>query len=64
MYWSAPGHEALGHAIDGWLEQNAERVHAAQERWFGERQALRPIDHVSDLLARRLAFMPLVAGAK
>lgn len=64
VYWIAPGHEALALAIEHWLEQNPERVHAAQERWFGERQALRPIDHVGDLLARRLAFMPLVAGAK
>lgn len=64
VYWIAPGHEALGRAIDGWLESHPERVHAAQERWFGERHPLRPIDHVSDLLARRLAFMPLVAGAK
>jgi chorismate mutase-like protein len=50
--------------MDDWLERNPERIYAAQERWFGERQALRPIDHLSDLLARRLAFMPLVAGAK
>jgi len=64
VYWVAPGREELARAIDGWLETHSERVQAAQERWFGERQSLRPIDHLSDLLARRLAFMPLVAGAK
>jgi cyclohexadienyl dehydratase len=64
VYWAAPGHEALGRAIDGWLATHGERVQAAQERWFGERQPLRAVDHLSDLLARRLAFMPLVAGAK
>jgi cyclohexadienyl dehydratase len=64
VYWVAPGHEALARSVDDWLATHAERVQAAQERWFGERQPLRPIDHLSDLLARRLAFMPLVAGAK
>jgi cyclohexadienyl dehydratase len=64
VYWVAPGHAALARAIDGWLETHVERVQAAQERWFGERQPLRAIDHLSDLLARRLAFMPLVAAAK
>jgi cyclohexadienyl dehydratase len=64
VYWIAPGHEALAHAIDDWLATHGERVQAAQERWFGERQPLRALDHLSDLLARRLAFMPLVAAAK
>ena len=64
VYWVAPEHAALARAIDGWLESHVERVQAAQERWFGERQPLRAIDHLSDLLARRLAFMPLVAAAK
>ena len=63
-YWVAPGHDALARTIDGWLDNHVERVQAAQERWFGERQPLRAIDHLSDLLARRLAFMPLVAAAK
>jgi cyclohexadienyl dehydratase len=64
VYWVAPGHEALAHSIDDWLATHVERVQATQERWLGERQPLRPLDHLSDLLARRLAFMPLVAGAK
>ncbi|MEY2936734.1 MAG: hypothetical protein RL033_7483 [Pseudomonadota bacterium] len=64
VYWIAPGHEALARSVDDWLSTHAERVQATQERWFGERQPLRPLDHLSDLLARRLAFMPLVAGAK
>jgi cyclohexadienyl dehydratase len=64
VYWIAPGHEALARAIDGWLGTHAERVQAAQVRWFGERQSLRALDHLSDLLARRLAFMPLVAEIK
>ena len=64
VYWLAPGREALAKTLEGWLETHPERVQAAQQRWFGETQSLRPIDHLSDLLARRMAFMPLVAGAK
>lgn len=64
VYWVAPGHDGLARAIDGWLATHGERVQAAQQRWFGERQPLRALDHLSDLLARRLAFMPLVAAAK
>ena len=64
VYWLAPGREGLAKTLEAWLESHAERVQAAQQRWFGETQSLRPIDHLSDLLARRMAFMPLVAGAK
>jgi cyclohexadienyl dehydratase len=64
VYWIAPGHEALAQAIDSWLGTHGAELQAAQERWFGERQPLRALDHLSDLLARRLAFMPLVAAAK
>jgi chorismate mutase-like protein len=60
----APGREALAKTVEARLETHTERLQAAQQRWFGETQPLRPIDHLSDLLARRMAFMPLVAGAK
>jgi hypothetical protein len=29
--------QALARTIDGWLATHAERVQAAQARWFGER---------------------------
>jgi cyclohexadienyl dehydratase len=64
VYWIAPGHDALARSVDAWLATHAERLQAAQERWFGERQPLRALDHLSDVLARRLAFMPLVAAVK
>jgi cyclohexadienyl dehydratase len=64
VYWVAPGREALARELEHWLATHAERVRAAQERWFGERQPLRALDDLSDLMARRLAFMPLVAAAK
>jgi cyclohexadienyl dehydratase len=64
VYWIAPGRAALARDVEAWLATHTERVQAAQEHWFGERQPLRALDHLSDLLARRLAFMPLVAAAK
>jgi ABC-type amino acid transport substrate-binding protein len=65
VYWVGPalGRE-LGERIDAWLRANADRVQAAQERWFGERQRLDATTHLIDLLARRFAFMPLVAALK
>ena len=65
VYWiSATRARELGPAIDAWLVKNPERIQAAQARWFGEPQRLDTITHLADLLARRLAFMPLVAALK
>lgn len=64
VYWLAPNHAELAVRIDDWLRTHADRIESAQERWFGERQQLNALTHLSDLLARRMAFMPLVAGAK
>ena len=65
VFWVGPLLSAeLGERIDEWLRTNAARVQAAQERWFGERQRLDATVHLVDLLARRFAFMPLVAALK
>lgn len=65
VYWVAPGASAeLGPRIDAWLRVNTPRVSAAAARWFGEPQRLDATTHLVDLLARRLEFMPLVAGIK
>jgi cyclohexadienyl dehydratase len=64
VYWLAPHHEGLAARIDNWLRDHQQRVEAAQARWFGERQPLSALSHLTDLLARRMAFMPLVAAAK
>jgi cyclohexadienyl dehydratase len=65
VYWVAPAAPGdLGARIDTWLQSHGERVHAAQERWFGERQRLDANTHLIDLIARRFAFMPLVAALK
>jgi len=65
VYWVGPARAAeLGARIDGWLRTHGARVQATQERWLGERQRLDAITHLVDLLARRFAFMPIVAGLK
>jgi len=64
VYWLAPNHAELGVRIDDWLRTHAERIESAQQHWFGDRQPLDALGNLSDLLARRMAFMPLVAGAK
>ena len=65
VYWVAPAAPAgLAPRIDAWLRDHVERVQAAQERWLGERQRLDASTHLSDLLARRFAYMPLVAAIK
>ncbi|HVZ32817.1 MAG TPA: transporter substrate-binding domain-containing protein [Polyangiaceae bacterium] len=64
VYWVSPAHLELGERIDAWLRANEARVEAAQLRWFGAEQALGALPNLVDLLARRMAFMPLVAGIK
>jgi chorismate mutase len=65
VLWLTPSRAAeLGPRIDGWLREHTSELQAAQERWFGERQALGAGPHLVDLLARRMAFMPLIAGLK
>lgn len=65
VYWVAPARAAeLGPRLDAWLVRNGELVRSAQKRWFGEVQRLDARTHLVDLLARRLAFMPFVAGLK
>jgi cyclohexadienyl dehydratase len=64
VYWVSPGHLELGARIDAWLRENEQHVAATGQRWFGAKQALGALPHLVDLLARRMAFMPLVAGIK
>ena len=64
VYWLAPNHTQLAVRIEDWLRTHTDRIETAQQRWFGERQAVDSIANLADLLARRMAFMPFVAGAK
>jgi chorismate mutase len=65
VYWVAPGRARdLGTRIDAWLGAHTADVQAAQRRWFGQTQRLDAATELVDLLARRFAFMPLVAELK
>jgi len=64
IYWITPAHRDLGPTIDAWLRDRTARIREAQQRWFGEAQRLDATTHLVDLLARRLAFAPLVAAQK
>ncbi|MET0792294.1 MAG: chorismate mutase, partial [Polyangiaceae bacterium] len=64
VYWVAPSHTELAGRVENWLRTHTALVESAQQRWFGERQRLDALGNLTDLLARRMAFMPLVAGAK
>jgi chorismate mutase len=65
VYWVGPGRAGdLGPRIDRWQREHTAVIVAAQERWFGARQPLDASTHLVDLLARRFAFMPLVATLK
>jgi chorismate mutase-like protein len=65
VYWVGPARaDELGERIDAWLRGNGARVRAAQQRWFGEPQRLDSTTHLIDLIARRFAFMPVVAALK
>jgi len=64
VYWVAPEHAELATRVEDWLRAHSARIQSAQARWFGQPQRLDALDNLTDLLARRMAFMPLVAGAK
>jgi cyclohexadienyl dehydratase len=65
VYWVGPARAAeLGPRIDAWLSTHGEQVRAAQQHWFGEPERFDAATHLIDLIARRFAFMPLVAALK
>ncbi|MGH7823466.1 MAG: chorismate mutase, partial [Candidatus Binatia bacterium] len=65
VYWVSPATAAeLGPRIDDWLERNEPRIDALRVEWLGGSQPRDEIDHLIDLLARRLQLMPAVAAYK
>lgn len=65
VYWVAPAAaSALGPRIDRWLAENEEDLQRLRERWLGSPQPRDDVDHLIDLVARRLALMPDVAAWK
>ena len=65
VFWVAPGRaDELGPAVDRWVQRNEPWLEARREEWFGRGQRRDELDHLLDLTARRLAFMPVVAAWK
>ena len=65
VYWIAPGREAdLGPRVDAWLVANEPWLRELRARWFGEATDWTELDHLIDLLTRRLAMMPSVGAYK
>ena len=62
VFWVAPGRaEDLGPAIDRWIQRNEGWLEGRREEWFSRGQGRDELDHLLDLVARRLAFMPPIA---
>ncbi|MDE2690689.1 MAG: transporter substrate-binding domain-containing protein [Acidobacteriota bacterium] len=62
VFWVAPGSaDDLGPAIDRWIQRNEGWLEGRREEWFGRGQGRDELDHLLDLVARRLAFMPPIA---
>lgn len=65
VYWLSPSVAAdLAPRLDAWLAQNEPRLRQLRARWFGESAPRDELDHLVDLLARRLEMMPSVAAWK
>lgn len=65
VFWVAPHRvDDLGPAVDRWIQRNERWLEARREEWFGRGQHRDELDHLLDLTARRLAFMPAVASWK
>ena len=65
VFWASPERAAdLGPAIDRWIQRNEGWIEQRREEWFGRGQGRDELDHLLDLTARRLAFMPPIAAWK
>ncbi|MEM8607850.1 MAG: transporter substrate-binding domain-containing protein [Myxococcota bacterium] len=64
VYWVTETEGPLGLRIDAWLADNEETLEHLRTEYFGHPHPRSASDHLADLLARRLAFMPDVAAWK
>jgi cyclohexadienyl dehydratase len=65
VYWVGPARAGeLGPRIDAWLAANEAQLAPLRERWLGRSAGLSPVEHLMDLIARRLSLMPAVAAYK
>jgi len=65
VLWIAPARAAeLGPRIDAWLQTHEAEIDELRARWLAGSAPRTEPDHLLDLLARRLAYMPAVAAWK
>jgi cyclohexadienyl dehydratase len=65
VYWISPARvAALAPRIDGWLSTHEPQLRLLRAQWLGAASDWTQVDHLIDLLARRLALMPSVAAYK
>ena len=65
VYWVAPARAAdLAPRIDAFVREHEPALRVLRERHFGEVSPRDDLDHVIDLMARRLALMPAVGRWK
>jgi chorismate mutase len=65
VYWVSPARaDDLGPALERWLAEHEPDLERLRVRWLGGPAPRSDLDHLIDLLARRLALMPEVAFAK
>jgi chorismate mutase-like protein len=65
VYWVAPARAAeLGPGLDRWLAEHEHELRALRRQYFGEAAKRDELDHLIDLVGRRLELMPAVAAWK
>ena len=65
VWWTTPGApDGLAERLDRFLAQHEGEIRVLRRASFGQAQARSELDHLVDLLDRRLAFMPHVARIK
>jgi chorismate mutase-like protein len=61
VYWiSRAAPRGLREQLDGWIDDSEERLQTFRKHWFGDAAPRDEIDHLLDLIDRRLALMPYV----
>ena len=64
VLWLAPHAASLGPGVDAWLRESEPWLREQRRRHLGAAMPRDDLDHLLDLLARRLAVMPYVAAWK
>lgn len=64
VYWVTPSASDLGPRIDAWLAKREPELRDLRQHHFGATSMLEDLDHVVDLMGRRLGLMPHVGAWK